>query len=84
MDFIILFFRDILDGPLYWIIVVINSILICSCIGYLGERYLNKKKTAHSGAQPSTFPTTPLGNMPANHNPVSTLPNSVDQEKSNS
>lgn len=45
MDFIIVFFRDILDGPLYIAIVVINSILICSCIGYLGEQYLNRKKS---------------------------------------
>ncbi|MBQ8131757.1 MAG: hypothetical protein IJ193_04635 [Bacilli bacterium] len=43
MDFIIVFFRDILSGPLYIVICVINSILICSCIGYLGEQYLNKK-----------------------------------------
>lgn len=44
LDFVITFFRDILDGPLYIAIVIINSILICSCIGYLGERYLNHKK----------------------------------------
>ena len=44
MDFVIVFFRDILSGPLYYVIAVINSILICSCIGYLGERYLNEKK----------------------------------------
>lgn len=44
MDFIITFFRDILDGPLYIIVVILNTILICSCIGYLGERYLNNKK----------------------------------------
>ncbi len=44
MDLFIHFFRDILDGPLYIIVVILNSILICSCIGYLGERYLNKKK----------------------------------------
>ena len=44
MDFIIVFFRDILDGPLYYVIVSICSILICSCIGYMGERYLKQKK----------------------------------------
>ena len=42
MDFIIAFFRDFLDGPVYIFVTVVNSILICSCIGYLGERYLNK------------------------------------------
>jgi hypothetical protein len=44
MDFVIVFFRDVLDGPLYIAIAVICSILICSCIGYLGEKYLDEKK----------------------------------------
>lgn len=48
MEFIIHFFRDILDGPLYIAVVIINVILICSCIGYLGERYLNNKKMKQS------------------------------------
>ena len=44
MDFIIAFFRDVLDGPLYIGIAITCGILICSCIGYLGEQYLNKQK----------------------------------------
>lgn len=44
MDIIVVFFRDILDGPLYIIIFILNTIFICSCIGYLGEQYLNNKK----------------------------------------
>jgi len=48
LDFIVTFFRDILDGPIYIIVVILNSILICSCIGYLGERYLNNKKKKES------------------------------------
>lgn len=44
MDFIITFFRDILDGPLYIVVAVISGILICSCIGYLAERSMIKKK----------------------------------------
>lgn len=44
MDFIITFFRDILDGPLYIVIAVISGILICSCIGYLAERSIMRKK----------------------------------------
>mgnify|MGYP004669822331 CR=1 FL=1 len=44
MDFIIMFFRDILDGPLYIIVAIISGILICSCIGYMAEVSLNKKK----------------------------------------
>lgn len=49
MNFIIAFFRDVLDGPLYIVVVVLCSILICSCIGYLGEQYLNKKKSNQIG-----------------------------------
>lgn len=45
MDFIVVFFRDVLDGPLYIAIVIINSILICSCIGYLADNYLKRKKS---------------------------------------
>ena len=44
MDFFISFFRDILDGPLYIAVAIICGVLICSCIGYLGEQYLNKQK----------------------------------------
>lgn len=35
MENIIHFFRDILDGPLYVIVVIISIILLCVCIGYL-------------------------------------------------
>lgn len=45
MDFIITFFRDVLDGPLYTVVSLICGILICSCIGYLGEQYLKKKES---------------------------------------
>lgn len=44
MDFVIVFFRDVLDGPLYIAVSIICSILICSCIGYMGEKYLAEKK----------------------------------------
>jgi hypothetical protein len=44
MDIFVTFFRDVLDGPLYIIVVIINLILICSCIGYLGEKRLKKKE----------------------------------------
>ena len=33
-----------LDGPLYIVIAVIAGILICSCIGYLAERSIIKKR----------------------------------------
>lgn len=35
MENIIHFFRDILDGPLYVIVVIISILLLCVCIGYL-------------------------------------------------
>lgn len=44
MDFVIVFFRDVLDGPLYIAVSIVCSILICSCIGYMGEKYLEEKK----------------------------------------
>lgn len=44
MDFVVTFFRDILDGPVYIIVSIISGILICSCIGYLAEQSLLKKK----------------------------------------
>ena len=44
MDFIVVFFRDILDGPLYIGIVIVNSILICSCIGYLADNAIKRKQ----------------------------------------
>ena len=37
MDFIIDFFRSI-DGVLYYIILIVNTILIFAIIGYLGEK----------------------------------------------
>lgn len=44
MEFIITFFRDILNGPLYIVVSVISGILICSCIGYLAEQSQLKRK----------------------------------------
>ena len=44
MDFIVIFFRDILDGPLYIVVALISGILFCSCIGYLAEQNNLKKK----------------------------------------
>ena len=35
MENIIHFFRDILDGPLYVIVVIISIFLLYVCIGYL-------------------------------------------------
>lgn len=46
MDFLITFFRDVLDGALYTVISIICGILFCSCIGYLAEVHFNKKKAA--------------------------------------
>lgn len=43
MDIIITFFRDVLDGPLYIVVVIINLILICAGIGYFAEKSQNKK-----------------------------------------
>lgn len=43
MDYVVIFFRDILDGPLYIVVSIISVILICSCIGYMAEQHELKK-----------------------------------------
>ena len=40
---IIHFFRDILDGPLYVIVVIISILLLCVCIGYLIDVRLKRQ-----------------------------------------
>ncbi len=44
LEVIISFFRDFLSGPLYIVIVVISSIGIIACIGYLAEATLKQKE----------------------------------------
>lgn len=67
MDFIISFFRDVLDGPLYIVVAILCGILICSCIGYLGERYLKKQEAkklyeqTHAAIAGETIDTSKLG-----------------------
>lgn len=48
MDIIVIFFRDILDGPLYFIVSLLSLILICSCIGYMAEQSELKKATVEN------------------------------------
>ena len=59
MDFIITFFRDILDGPVYIVVTVICSILICACIGYLAEKSQKKKKEKDQYVQIENAPVGP-------------------------
>ena len=72
MDFIIVFFRDVLSGPLYITVVIINSILICSCIGYLGENYLNRKKA--QAKYNNTYTTVSNVNTTTNASNVNAVP----------
>lgn len=44
MESIIHFFRDILDGPLYIVVVIVSVILIFALLGYLMEKSQNRKK----------------------------------------
>lgn len=83
MEFIITFFRDILDGPIYIVVAIICIILICSCIGYLAEASLNKKKEKQkydethatvSANQNITSPTQDTVNQTVSPN----VPNSVN------
>lgn len=73
MDLIISFFRDI-DGILYYVILVVNTILIFAIIGYLGDK--NNEKILQmsmntNGVNPSNQPinnnTTPNVNNSNNH-----------------
>ena len=66
MDFVISFFRDTLDGTTYIIVSFLCGILICSCIGYLGEQYLKKKEAEKE------FNAThaDVSNIPANNTVV--------------
>lgn len=67
MDFIIVFFRDILDGPVYTIVTVICSIFLCACIGYLAEKRQKEKQEKEQYVEvssgpvmvPSSVPSTP-------------------------
>jgi len=67
MDFIIVFFRDILDGPVYTIVTVICSIFLCACIGYLAEKRQKEKQEKEQYVKvssgpvmvPSSVPSTP-------------------------
>lgn len=81
MDFIIVFFRDILDGPVYVVVAIICGILICSCIGYLAEKRINKKKeknryaeVAFSGFNEPIEPQVSVNPQPAPQNVQSTPP----------
>ncbi len=38
MDFVIFFFRDMIDGWIYYTLLVVNIILILAIIGYMGDR----------------------------------------------
>lgn len=44
MESIIHFFRDILDGPLYIVVVIVSVILIFALLGYLMEKSQNRKR----------------------------------------
>lgn len=65
MDFIITFFRDILDGPIYIIVTVICSILICACIGYLAEKKQKKRQEKEQYVEVSTasIPSTTVSSV---------------------
>jgi uncharacterized membrane protein YraQ (UPF0718 family) len=63
MAFIMVFFKDILNGPVYIVVCVVCGILICSCIGYLAEKSIRRKKEAakyvkvEQGATPQPTPS---------------------------
>lgn len=74
MDFVITFFRDVLDGPLYIVVAIICGILICSCIGYLGEQYLNKEKAKKEFEATHAELSSPVANDVVNTSVVTNGP----------
>lgn len=46
LDIIISFFRDVLSGPVYIVVLVVGIIGICACIGYLAEETMKRKELA--------------------------------------
>ena len=46
MDKVINFFTNVLDGPVYIVVLVVSVIMIFACIGFLAERSLKQKKEA--------------------------------------
>ena len=79
MEFIITFFRDILDGPLYIVVAVISIILICSCIGYLAETSINKKKAKQEYENSHANLSANFSNISgSNLNQVSTVINTTE------
>ena len=75
MEFVIVFFRDILNGPLYIITSVIAGILICSCIGYLAEQTELKKKEEQ---EVEYFSVDALENSDINNNVNNNINNSTN------
>ncbi len=73
MDFIINFFRGI-DGITYYVVLVVNTILIFAIIGYLGEKNnekILKMSMNTTGVNPS--------NQPINNNPTSNISSNNNQ-----
>ncbi len=60
------FFRDTLDGPLYYVVLVIAIILIMAIIGYIIEKKQSEKKEQENIAviNNSTTETTITNNEP--------------------
>ena len=66
MDFIIDFFKGI-DGIAYYIILVVNTILIFAIIGYLGEKNNEKILKMSMNATGVNSSNQPIGNTPVSN-----------------
>lgn len=81
MDYIVIFFRDILDGPVYVIVALISGILFCSCIGYLAEQN-NLKKAAKEKLNNSYATVANIDNSVNSNVPTSAITQSLPTESS--
>ena len=75
MEFLLWFFRDFLDGPLYIILVIFSIILICAGIGYFAEKELNRKKEREKMRSNYTHVSNPNTNLDSNVSNSLNFPN---------
>lgn len=89
------FFRDVLDGPVYFIVFVVSIILIMAIIGFIMERLkLEKEEKDKRVVVAGTTPIEPVRTRevvlntkeneekqePVNSSEVVVIPNMMDQE----
>lgn len=81
------FFRDILDGPIYIIVVIISLIIIMGIIGFIMERYQKEKEEGSvvkevNAAQPQVASTLVISSTPNTKEPDHQQPQEINGKES--